>query len=314
MDFYEARKELHNCVPGTFGIQLRPLSETITKEDKDLEIGTPGFDAPENVAIAIMGWLYGGDDFGKALCLTVSYGEDTDCTAASLGALMGIICGASKIPEKWTKPLDDKIATLCIDNTSKGLWIPKTTTELSERILRMTPYFLGVEHCDLFHDGGYVITCKSGDDLFCKHEDDYLPFINVFLNTNKQLPVRELTALSPYVARYEHLAFHVMVDYYGSSGFKTGENRKFKVTIMDTGALCQQQWIRMQLYLPEGVVAVNGKNRKLPLNILHKSKAEAEFELDLEEFEDARLELILDISLEGRHTSLPIKIMMNREA
>lgn len=312
IEFFAARKEVHNCVPGTFGIQQCKISE-IGPEERELALGAPGFDAPENIAYAVMGWLYGGDDFGKALCLSVSCGEDTDCSGASLGALLGILYGASNLPEKWTAPLNDKIATLCIDKTSRGVWVPETVTELTDRILRITPLFMGIENCDLLSEGGYTLNCKEGGSLYCEREEDYIPLINGN-HKDKQLPVNRLTALSPYVARYEHTAFRVMVDYKGSVEFTTGENRKFSVKITDTGHLCQQQWVKMQLYLPEGVTSVNGANRILPLNNLYASKAEAEFELNLENFSGARLEVILDISLEGRHSSLPIKIVMVRNA
>ena len=96
--------------------------------------------------------------------------------------------------------------------------------------------------------------------------------------------------------------------------FKTGENRRFKITVTETGLMCQQQWVKLQLYLPEGVRAVNGANRLLPLNNLYMSKAEAEFELDTEQFLGARLELIVDVSLEGRHSSMPVKVIFVREA
>ncbi len=311
MDFFEARREVHNCVPGTFGIQGCKISEIDPKE-RDLELGAPGFDAPENIAYAMMGWLYGEDDFGKALCLSVSCGEDTDCSGASLGALLGILRGASNIPEKWTAPLNDKIATLCIDKTSGGIWVPETVTELTDRILRVTPMFLGIANCDLLHEGGYTIFCKEGEALYCEKED-YIPLINGN-GKNKQLPVNQLTALSPYVARYEHTAFYVMVDYQGSVNFTTGENRTFRVQVTNSGILCQQQWVKMQLYLPEGVTAVNGSNRILPLNNLYMSKAEAEFELNFENFHGARMEAVLDISLEGRHSNLPVKIVLVRNA
>ena len=71
---------------------------------------------------------------------------------------MGILAGASGLPEKWTAPLDDKIATMCINFTSwGGIWIPKTVRELTDRVLRITPSFLGLEHCDLFAEGGYTL-------------------------------------------------------------------------------------------------------------------------------------------------------------
>ena len=172
--------------------------------------------------------------------------------------------------------------------------------------------FLGIANCDLLHEGGYTIFCKEGEALYCEKED-YIPLINGN-GKNKQLPVNQLTALSPYVARYEHTAFYVMVDYQGSVNFTTGENRTFRVQVTNSGILCQQQWVKMQLYLPEGVTAVNGSNRILPLNNLYMSKAEAEFELNFENFHGARMEAVLDISLEGRHSNLPVKIVLVRNA
>jgi hypothetical protein len=55
---------------------------------------------------------------------------------------MGIIAGASKLPEKWVKPVDDKIVTLCIDKTSRGVWVPETVTQLTDRVIRAAPLFL----------------------------------------------------------------------------------------------------------------------------------------------------------------------------
>ena len=42
------------------------------KGNEGMEIGAPGFDAPENVAFAIADLLYGEGDFGKSLCLANS--------------------------------------------------------------------------------------------------------------------------------------------------------------------------------------------------------------------------------------------------
>ena len=310
--FWEARKQVHNCAPGTFGIQQCKISE-IPEEEQELELGAPGFDAPENIGFAILGLLYGEGDFGKSLCLAVSCGEDTDCSGASLGAFLGILLGNEGIPKKWSEPLNDKIATLCIDKTSRGVWVPETVTELTDRILRISPQFLGLEYCDLLNKNGYTVSCLEGDDLYCNKAEDYIPLINGNFK-DKKMPVNKLTQLSPYVARYEHPAFRVMVDYMDSVFFKTGENRRFKITVTETGLMCQQQWVKLQLYLPEGVRAVNGANRLLPLNNLYMSKAEAEFELDTEQFLGARLELIVDVSLEGRHSSMPVKVIFVREA
>ena len=66
--------------------------------------------SPVNLGFQTIGWLY-GEDFGDAICKAVNCGYDTDCTGATLGAMLGIILGRSGLPEKWVEPLSDRIAT-----------------------------------------------------------------------------------------------------------------------------------------------------------------------------------------------------------
>jgi len=310
VDFDTARKNIHNAAPGTFGIQMNKLSE-IKESERDMETGAPGMDAPENVAFAVAGWLYGEGDFGDSLCKAVYCGEDTDCTGATLGATMGIIMGASGLPEKWTKPLDDKIATLCIDNTSRGIWIPETVTQLTDRVLRATPLFLGNSHCDLLRKDGYEIDCLDGESLYCNDSKDYLPMINGN-QKDKHLTIRELCELSPYVVRQDYPAFSTRIDYHGSPFFSPGEPRKLTVTVINDDSMRQQQWARITLYKPESVELEGPESVLLPLNNLVGSKAEVEFSLITDYYESHRLEVIVDVSLEGRHSSGSAKITLMR--
>jgi ADP-ribosylglycohydrolase len=312
IDFIEARKRIHNTAPGTFGIQLCKLSEIKQEGNEGLEIGTPGFDAPENIGFTIAGWLYGEGDFGKALCYANACGEDTDCTCATLGAAMGIIAGASKLPEKWTKPLDDRIVTMCIDKTSRGIWVPETVTELSDRVIKAVPGFLGQEFCDIFGKGGLTIRCLAGKDLYCNKTEDYLHLINGN-GKNEELPVSELTALSPYVLRRKFPAFNIMADYEGSVFFNNAENRRVKITVTNSLTMRQQQWARITLYTPPEVCVPGGRSVLLPLNNLWGSKAEAEFTIDTSAYREAKLEIIVDVSLEGRHSSGQMKLTLMKD-
>jgi ADP-ribosylglycohydrolase len=61
---------------------------------------TGWFQAPRNVAFTMIGWLYGDGDFGKSICTAVNCGDDTDCTGATLGSILGIIGGTNAIPAK----------------------------------------------------------------------------------------------------------------------------------------------------------------------------------------------------------------------
>ncbi|MDY4670033.1 MAG: ADP-ribosylglycohydrolase family protein [Oliverpabstia sp.] len=301
VEFYEARKQIHNTAPGTFGIQSCKIQEIPKEGNEGMEIGKPGFDAPENVAFTIAGWLYGEGDFGRSICLANSCGEDTDCTCATLGATMGIIAGASNLPEKWTKPLDDKIATMCIDKTSRGIWVPETATELADRILRVVPGFLGQELCDIFAENGMQIICREDDELYCEKTTDYLHRING-ANKSHQMTLQELCRLSPYVIRYDFPAFSMLVDYKDSAFYKKGEARKIRVQVVNSHTMNQQQWVKLTLYLPEGA-EVNGSNQvELPLNNLVGACAETEFEISTEFYNGSRLEFVIDASLVGRHS------------
>lgn len=147
IDYLEARKIVHNTAPGTFGIQEYKLSEIPKENNEGMEIESLALMHQKTLPLQYL-VFYGEGDFGKSLIIANNCGEDTDCTCATLGALLGIIYGASGLPEKWTKPLDDKIVTMCIDKTSHGIWVPDTATELAERILRVVPGFLGQDLCD----------------------------------------------------------------------------------------------------------------------------------------------------------------------
>lgn len=95
------------------------------------------FQAAGNVPFAVLALLYGEGDMGKTVCLAVNCGDDTDCTAATAGAILGIMQGASAIPERWTKPIGDGIASISFNNFAMPLPAPTTVTELTERVLKL---------------------------------------------------------------------------------------------------------------------------------------------------------------------------------
>ena len=92
------------------------------------------FQAPRNVAFTMIGWLYGEGDFGKSICIAVNCGDDTDCTGATLGSILGIIGGTKTIPEKWRKPVGDRIIHVAIS----GFAAPSTLDILTDSTLSMT--------------------------------------------------------------------------------------------------------------------------------------------------------------------------------
>jgi len=100
------------------------------------------FQAPANIAFIVIGLLYGEGDFKKSMLTALNCGDDTDCTGATIGALMGIMHGTAGIPENWKQHIGDKIETMCI---LKGHGeYPHSCSELTDCILDMLPVTLKV--------------------------------------------------------------------------------------------------------------------------------------------------------------------------
>ena len=95
------------------------------------------FQAPANVAFAMIGLLYGEGDFGRTICIATNCGDDTDCTAATAGAVMGIIYGAEAIPEKWVAPIGFNIITKALNPHGLKIALPKTIDELTSRVIQL---------------------------------------------------------------------------------------------------------------------------------------------------------------------------------
>ncbi len=102
--------------------------------------GSPNFtNAPQNIAFGICGILW-GKDFEDAILKTVNLGYDTDCTVATAAATLGIMYGTSYIPEKWSKPIGEKIT---VSDMIKGINAPAdldALTRESIRIYKMLKY------------------------------------------------------------------------------------------------------------------------------------------------------------------------------
>lgn len=135
------------------GLNMIPLSSHIARSIREAlwcyENGKPWGVAREKIAsrfghiqpcnavpnhgFTIIGWLY-GKDFGDRLCKAVNCGYDTDCTGATLGALLGILEGAGKIPDEWIKPVGEKIVLCKFTGDCNP---PATIDELTERTIKL---------------------------------------------------------------------------------------------------------------------------------------------------------------------------------
>lgn len=90
--------------------------------------------APLNVALTIWALLYGEGDFERSILLAVNGGYDTDCTAATVGATIGLAIGAEAIPDRWRQPIGEGVF---IGSGIIGIRTANTLGELTDRTIAL---------------------------------------------------------------------------------------------------------------------------------------------------------------------------------
>ena len=84
-----------------------------------------------NVPFTVLALLAGNGDFGKTICTAVNCGMDTDCTAATAGALLGLL-NPDCISDEWLAPVGDKM--IVRPSAISGLRCAGTIQEFSAQI------------------------------------------------------------------------------------------------------------------------------------------------------------------------------------
>ena len=99
--------------------------------------------AVPNHGFIVLGWLY-GRDFGDRLCKAVNCGFDTDCTGATLGAVLGLLGGTAGIPDRWREPIGERIV---LHPYTRPDGLPRSVGDLTDRTAALARRFLA-EHGD----------------------------------------------------------------------------------------------------------------------------------------------------------------------
>ncbi len=69
-----------------------------------------------NACLIVFGIYLGEGNVTKAITETVAMGLDNDCTAATVGSIIGATVGFSGVEEKWYKPFNNTVKTYIKDN------------------------------------------------------------------------------------------------------------------------------------------------------------------------------------------------------
>ena len=287
-DWKQARKILFQTVPGSFGMMGGYFEGQ--EPEPDVPVGENGYDAPSNVGIIIIGLLYGEGDFGKSICLATNCGEDTDCTAGSLAALLGIVLGKSKLPEKWVKGCSDEITTWCL-RIDAALKLPKTVSEFAERILQQTPVVLN-QCCDFSAKNGYTIATAEKLE---RCDDVVAPYWNTFKGLLQEVPNS---------TRDRFTLYDVVVEY-GEDFVSLTEGKEKVLNVRFINKLFDPQYLTVRLLdFPEEFAAEGGTEKCVGIEHLHGSfnESKLQFKFTPQTLKKGRYDMVMEIKSEGRMT------------
>lgn len=136
LDFAPGASRLRACIMGARRLWAKHQDRAAAFAEFHATHGVENFtDAPMNLGIVLLGWLAGGGDFGRSICEAVNCGQDTDCTGASLGALLGILAPES-IGSEWSEPIGEGLELSC---GLVGVEAPRDLSGFAGQIAALVP-------------------------------------------------------------------------------------------------------------------------------------------------------------------------------
>jgi ADP-ribosylglycohydrolase len=289
----EAREELLIHFRGW----MYSWSDISTEDDaKGYREGPLGWDVPANIGITVLGLIYGEGDFAKSICTAVNCGEDTDCTAATIGAIFGIIQGFEAIPEEWIEPIGDKIVTACLnlgELGSYGSQLPRDIYELTSRVEKLARRVIAEFDLPLLfvEDTPKDSTVETKANLLAKPN-----FLDVYRYS------------SGPVYRFDFYNIHV--DYSDGPSIQTGKRKKLIFTVENTYKISEIMNVRW--YTPERCHVF--PSRQTRVFISHPWyegwRKQLYFEIELELVEQNINRFVVEFTLEGRHTVMLVPVVL----
>lgn len=247
------------------------------------------------MGFVVLGLLYGEGDFKRSLLLAVDCGDDTDCTGATLGALLGIRGGMAVIPEDWRAYIGDGIKSICLTNGHGAF--PTDCTQLTDCICNLLPTTLRTPHAALLRGEAEVVLAEATD------LSDAAPERFQGRDFAKALASRKPDSFTA-----EGLYVDALVEFEGRPEICPGGALRGRVTLTPH-TLPEQKNFCLRFFAPEGW-QVNGP-RSLFTSAAHSAftgHASAAFTIVAGERVEALNRVTLEISCPGRPTPLLLSL------
>jgi len=257
--------------------------------DYNLANGQHGYDAPSNIGMIIIGWLYGEGDFGRSICTVVNCGEDTSSNAAALGALLGILNGFDQIPDKWTKPISHNLSTKII-NIIDVKHIPQTIEELTTRVERLAK----------------IVTLTYRPDIEISRKPTTINLTDLDKLPNPELGAKLLRNM--YGPIYENGLITCTLDYKSDGYIKPYGVAKILVRI--GCKLKHDLLINIKWYMPEGFTAKPVASGLLNCPGGGIETAPYEFEIASHGPVEITNRFVIELTSPGRHTAALVPVVL----
>lgn len=273
------------------------------------DIGNGWFEAPSNVAYAMIGLLWGEGDFKRSMITAINCGDDTDCTGATVGATLGILKGTAGIPADWREHIGDEIVTISINKGNNGKNVPKTSAELTDRVVALAPIVLGahsVRHSDWMYSGERI-----PHETVSLSDRDEIP-ANVFeiLSSLAERSREEIAELRPFSVFEENVMMRARLSLDRAPDITP--NGEIGVTLSIASKHYfedEPRTLSLRWLLPEGFSA-EGKSTLTvkAFNPHTNGRSEAHFLLRAGERVEAKNRIVLEIAADGRCTPLYLSL------
>ncbi len=276
--------------------------------EANADLGDGWFEAPSNVTYAVIGLLWGEGDFKKSMIIAINCGDDTDCTGATVGSTLGILYGTAGIPNDWRDHIGDDIVTLSICHGNNGRSLPKTCTELMDRVVALAPSVLYAHNVDHWGDGRHLplrVELADSEEIPEGAEETFIKRVEcVVKSANETLKPYSMDFNSTYIKA--RLTLDRAPDIAPMGEIKAHLSLQNKCSFENQPHPLSLRWI-----LPEGFSVEGKRSVMLPEFTPHShGDTYLDFTLKAGETVDAVNRVVLELDPIGRHQPMYISFVL----
>ncbi|MBR5011959.1 MAG: ADP-ribosylglycohydrolase family protein, partial [Clostridia bacterium] len=218
----------------------------------------------------------------------INCGDDTDCTGATVGAILGIIGAGEAIPPDWEEYIGDSIKSCAIDVSMKRCC--KSCTELTNRIINLVPVVLG----------SFAVPVEYTDEKtqYVEKPKFYIPQFDIPTNPYTYDEIEDLVHTK---ARVEFDKMPLL---------KSGESVKMTVGFLNS--MYDPRHLTIKLILPQGWTADYTRHKRIMNEATASPVVEEYWSADITAGENIDMinKVYVEVACEGRPVTKVIPVVI----